>query len=77
MAQARKRGAMAQARGHVRGLRSLWEVAGLFPTAPEGDESEPDAAKRLLQRMGLQDELRRREAKPEGDVKSEEPQPGE
>jgi len=63
--------------GSLPALRYLWEVAGLFPIAPEADDSEPDAAKALLQKLGLYDELRRHEAEPEGDVESEESQPEE
>jgi hypothetical protein len=66
-------------RGSVPALRFLWEVAGMFPTAPGSEDSEQEAtaAKSLLEKLGLYEELRGDKADPEGDVESEESQPDE
>ena len=65
-------------RGNVTALRFLWEVAGMFPTAPESEDSEQEAsAKALLEKLGLYEELPGGEGDPEGDVESEESQPAE
>jgi len=65
-------------RGNVTALRFLWEVAGMFPTAPESEDSEQEAsAKALLEKLGLYEELPGGEGDPEGDVESEESLPAE
>ncbi len=58
--------------GNVTSLKYLWEVAGLFPAPPAGDDGEEDSlAKTLLQRMGLSTDIPRDEEDEEGDVESE------
>jgi hypothetical protein len=65
-------------RGSVQALRFLWEVAGMFPTAPGSEDGNEEAsAKALLEKLGLYGELPAGEADPEGDVESEESQPEE
>lgn len=64
--------------GNVPALRFLWEVAGMFPTAPGSEDGEQEAAaKSVLEKLGLYEALRGDEADPEGDVESEESKPEE
>jgi hypothetical protein len=64
--------------GNVPALRFLWEVAGMFPTAPGSEDGDEEAtAKSLLEKLGLYEELRKDEADPDGNVESEESEPEE
>ncbi|MBZ5548444.1 MAG: hypothetical protein LAO22_10910 [Acidobacteriia bacterium] len=64
--------------GSVPALRFLWEVAGMFPTAPGSDENEQaTSTKALLEKLGLYEELPGNETDPDGDVESEESPPEE
>jgi hypothetical protein len=65
-------------RGNVQALRFLWEMAGMFPTAPASDDGDEEASARaLLEKFGVCEERDGGEGEPEGDVESEESPPEE